>query len=70
MATTASTKSNLGRTILVVRSRGGSVKVEKQVGASWVTTDTFAADGAYVLELGISATRFTPANGAEYEVTR
>lgn len=70
MATTEITNSNYGRIILIVRARGGSVKVAKQVGSTWVTVDVFAADGAYPMELGISPTRFTPVAGAEYEVSR
>lgn len=60
----------MGQTMLIVKANGGSVTVEKQAGESWVVTDTFTADGGYLLQLGNSATRFTPAGGAVYEVSR
>lgn len=53
---------------LAVKSNGGSVKVEKQVGTDWVVSDVFAQDGAWRLDLGYSQTRFTPAGGAVFEV--
>ncbi|AQL36871.1 MULTISPECIES: hypothetical protein [Pseudomonas syringae group] len=70
MATTQLIKQYMGQTLLIVKANGGSVTVEKQVGDSWVVTDTFTADGGHLLQLGNSATRFTPAGGAAYEVTR
>jgi len=70
MATTQQVKLYSGEWTLVVKANGGSVKVEKQVGTDWVTTDTVSADGAYRMDFGQTSTRFTPAGGAAYEVTR
>lgn len=70
MATTQEIKQVSGERTLVVKANGGSVTVEKRVGADWVVTDTITADGAYRLNLGQTPTRFTPTGGAAYEVTR
>ncbi|MCQ3000443.1 hypothetical protein NLO98_11845 [Pseudomonas syringae] len=70
MATTQLIQKYMGQTMLIVKANGGSVTVEKQVGASWVVTDTFTRDGGYLLQLGNSSTRITPAAGASFEVTR
>lgn len=70
MATTQQVLLRSGEWTVVVKANGGSVKVEKRVGIDWVTTDTVSADGAYRMDLGQTSTRFTPAGGAAYEVTR
>lgn len=44
MATTQLIQKYMGQTMLIVKANGGSVTVEKQVGASWVVTDTFTRD--------------------------
>lgn len=59
-----------GEHTLAVKANGGSVAVEKQVGADWVAANTFTEDGAWRLELGNTPTRFTPAGGAAYEVAK
>jgi uncharacterized protein YjhX (UPF0386 family) len=61
-------ENNYFSRILVVKANGGSVAVEKMVEGQWVTVDTFTEDGAWPMSLGISQTRFTPSNGAFYEV--
>lgn len=68
MATTQLTKEYIGKATLVVKANGGSLAVEKKVEGAWVTVDTFAADGAWQMEFGMSSTRFTPTGGAAYEV--
>lgn len=55
---------------LAIKANGGSVKVEKRVGADWVTGESFDTDGVWRLDLGNSATRFTPAGGAAYVVSK
>ncbi|EPN30095.1 hypothetical protein A245_46103, partial [Pseudomonas syringae pv. actinidiae ICMP 19096] len=52
MATKQSIQRYMGQTMLIVKANGGSVTVEKQAGESWVVTDTFTADGGYLLQLG------------------
>lgn len=61
-------ENEYGRKILAVQANGGSVSVEKMVEGVWVVVEIFARDGAWPLELGNSATRFTPVGGALYEV--
>lgn len=63
-------ENDYGRKILVVKANNGSVTVEKMVGADWVVVDTFTTDGAWPLDLGNSKTRFTPADGAAFEVSK
>lgn len=63
-------KNEYGRKILAVQANGGSVAVEKMVEGNWVMVDVFARDGAWPLDLGNSATRFTPSGGASYEVSK
>lgn len=71
MITEAFTLDNdYGRKLLVVKANGGSVSVQKLVGSDWVTTDTFAADGGFVLDLFNSATRFIPVGGAAFEISK
>jgi hypothetical protein len=62
--------NDYGRKLLVVKANGGSVAVQKQVGTDWVTTDMFTTDGGYVLDLFNTATRFVPANGAVFEISK
>lgn len=62
--------NDYGRKLLVVKANGGSVAVQKLVGTDWVTTDTFSADGGFILDLFNSATRFVPANGAAFEISK
>lgn len=69
MATTQITVGSPGRLWLDVKANGGSVSVERQVGTDWVTSDKFAADGSYPLNLGPVKTRFSPAGGAAYQLT-
>jgi hypothetical protein len=70
MATTQILLSNPGGVVwLTLKANGGSVTVERQVGTDWITSDKFAADGAWPLNLGPVATRFTPAGGAAYQLT-
>jgi hypothetical protein len=59
-----------GAHTLVVKAGGGSVAVEKRVGNDWVTTDIFAKDGGWRLQLGNTPTRFSPSAGAAFEVTK
>jgi hypothetical protein len=59
-----------GAQTVVVKANGGSVVAEKLVGADWVVVDTFSTDGAWRLELGRTATRFTPSGGAAYVVSK
>jgi hypothetical protein len=54
--------------LLIVRTNGGSLVVEKLVGANWVAADTFTADGAHLMQFGAGPVRFTPSNGAEYSI--
>lgn len=70
MATAQVVKSYLGRATLVVKANGGSVAVEKKVGGEWVTVDTFAMDGAWPMDFGMSSTRITPSGGAAFEVSQ
>lgn len=70
MATSQVEKKYLGKATLVVRANGGSVAVEKKVEGNWVTVDTFAADGAWQMDFGMSATRITPSAGAAFEVSQ
>lgn len=70
MATAQLEKRDLGRATLVVKANGGSLAVEKKVEGGWVTVDTFAADGAWQMDFGLSPTRFTPSGGAAYEVAQ
>lgn len=58
-----------GTKILTVKANGGSVAVERMVEGQWVTVDLFAEDGAWPLNLGRTTTRFTPSNGAAFEVS-
>lgn len=60
------TKTNIGKTLVAVKSNGGSVLVEKKVGADWVVADTLG-DGVFQLDLGREVTRFTPSGGAAFE---
>ena len=70
ITTTFTLENSYGRKLLVLKANGGSLTVQKQVGADWVTTDTFTADGGYPLELFNSSTRFVPTGGAAYEITK
>lgn len=63
-------ENSYGRKLLVVKANGGSIAVQKQVGADWVTTDTFSGDGGYPLDLYNSATRFVPTGGAVFEISQ
>jgi hypothetical protein len=56
------------RRLLIVRANGGSLAVEKRVGDNWVVADTFAADGAHLMNFGLGPVRFTPTGGAEYSI--
>lgn len=56
-------------TNLTVKTNGGQVLIEKQVGSDWVVCDTISADGAVTLQLGNSSTRFTPSGGAVFEIS-
>lgn len=55
--------------VLALKANGGSVSVEKPVGADWVIADTYTEDGAHVLYVGGGRVRFTPVGGAVYEVS-
>lgn len=55
---------------VAVQANGGSLKVEKAVGTTWVQTDSFSTDGAWRLDLGNSPTRFTPVGSAAYQVEK
>lgn len=70
MATAQVINKYMGKATLIVKANGGSVAVEKQVEGAWVTVDTFAADGAWPMDFGMSPTRFTPAGGAAFEVSQ
>lgn len=59
-----------GSHTLAIKANGGSVKVEKLVGSDWVTGETLDVDGVWRLDLGNSPTRFTPAGGAAYVVSK
>jgi len=54
--------------MLIIRANGGSLAVEKRVGDNWVVADTFAADGAHLMNFGPGPVRFTPTGGAEYSI--
>jgi hypothetical protein len=70
MATTQIQLKNPGGIVWIsVKANGGSVAVERQVGADWITSDKFTADGSWPLNLGPVTTRFTPASGAAYQLT-
>jgi hypothetical protein len=70
MATTQIQLSNPGGIVwLSVKANGGSVTVERQVAADWITADKFTVDGSWPLNLGPVTTRFTPAGGAVYQLT-
>jgi len=57
------------RITLAVQANGGSVSVQMRMGAStWVTTDTFWADGAYPLDIPPATVRIVPTGGAAFEV--
>jgi hypothetical protein len=56
------------RRLLIVRANGGSLAVEKRVGDNWIVADTFAADGAHLMNFGLGPVRFTPTGGAEYSI--
>ncbi|MGI4841013.1 MAG: hypothetical protein ACRYF9_25775 [Janthinobacterium lividum] len=71
MATTQLLLSNpQGTRILTVKANGGNVAVERMVEGTWVTIDLFAQDGAWPLNLGRTATRFTPTGGAAFEISK
>jgi hypothetical protein len=70
MATTQILLKNPGGTVYIaVKANGGSVAVERQVGADWVTADKFTVDGSWPLNLGRVTTRFTPVGGAAYQLS-
>ena len=70
MATAQLVSQYLGKAALIVKANGGSVTVEKKVEGAWVVVDTFAADGAWQMDFGLSATRITPVGGAAFEVSQ
>lgn len=70
MATAQVINKYMGRATLSVKANGGSVAVEKQVEGAWVTVDTFASDGAWPMDFGMSPTRITPSAGAAFEVSQ
>ena len=63
-------ENSYGRKLVVLKTNGGSLAVQKLVGTDWVTTDTLTADGGYPLDLFNSATRFVPAGGAAFEISQ
>lgn len=63
-------ENSYGRKLVVLKTNGGSLAVQKLVGTDWVTTDTLSADGGYALDLFNSATRFVPTGGAAYEISQ
>ena len=54
--------------VLTVKANGGSVVVQAQAGASWITTDTYTTDAAVEVFFGRSLVRVVPSGGAEFEV--
>lgn len=61
------TERFFGKQLVAVKANGGSVAVEKPVGADWVVADTLT-DGVFLLDLGSFPTRFTPTGGAAFEI--
>jgi ribosomal protein S4E len=53
---------------LAVVANGGSVAVQLKAGTTWVTTDTFYADGGYQLNIPPATIRIVPTTGASFEV--
>lgn len=52
---------------LVVDANGGTVTIEAQVGANWILTDTFSADGGNVVQQGLLTLRITPTGSAVFD---
>lgn len=56
-------------TVIAVKTNGGSVTIEKPVGADWVVANIFDVDGAYPLMTGAGEYRITPQGGAVFQVS-
>ena len=54
--------------VLTVKANGGTVQVQAQAGASWITADTYTADTAVEVFFGGALVRVVPSGGAEYDV--
>ena len=54
--------------VLTVKANGGTVQVQVEAGASWITADTYTADTAVEVFFGGALVRVVPSGGAEYDV--
>ena len=54
--------------VLSVKSNGGNVKLQTNVGSSWIDTgDSYSSDGSFIIGQYNQVVRVVPTGGAEYE---